>query len=202
MSEVVLEAKTKEEAIKKASEKLNASLSEIIYNIEEEKGKLFKGVVFKINATTLNEVEKEIKQFLLKVIENLGLKIMLETKLIDRKIEIQMTSDNNQILIGKNGQTLKALEILCKQYLLNNYHYYVNINLDVENYKEQRIKNLEQLAKRTAKEVIATKIAVSLEDMNSFERRIVHNALVEIKGITTMSEGEDPNRHVIIKPID
>lgn len=202
MQEVVIDAKTKEEAIKKAEEKLNANEAEIIYHITEEKGKLFKGTTYKIKATTLTEVVIEVKKYLEKVIENLGIHVTLEAKLVDRKIEIQMTSDNNQLLIGKNGQTLKSLEILAKQYILNQYGYYINVSLDVENYKEQRIKKIEGLAKKTAKEVRETKVSVSLENMNSFERRVVHNALINFKGVSTISEGEDPNRHVIINPTD
>ena len=202
MQEVVIDAKSKEEAIKKAEEKLNANQTEIIYHLSEEKGKLFKGTIYKIKATTLPEVVIEVKKFLEKAIENLGLHVSLEAKLVDRKIEIQMTSDNNQILIGKNGQTLKSLETLTKQYILNQYEYYINVSLDVENYKEQKIKKLENLAKKTAREVIATKMEVTLENMNSFERRVVHNALINFKGVTTISEGEEPNRHIIIKPID
>lgn len=202
MQEVVLEAKTKEEAIKKAEEALNASEKEIVYSITEQKGKLFKGTTYKISATTLTEVLKNVTNYLQTVIENLGIHVTLESKLIDRKFNIEMDSDNNPILIGKNGQTLKSLEILSKQYILNNYNYYINVNLDVENYKEKRIKNLEHLAKKTAKEVVATQIEVSLENMNSYERRIVHNALTNFKGVSTISEGEDPNRHVIIKPIE
>lgn len=202
MQEVVLEAKTKEEAIKKAEEALNASEKEIVYNITEQKGKLFKGTTYKISATTLTEVLKNVTNYLQTVIENLGIHVTLESKLIDRKFNIEMDSDNNPILIGKNGQTLKSLEILSKQYILNNYNYYIKVNLDVENYKEKRIKNLEHLAKKTAKEVVATQIEVSLENMNSYERRIIHNALTNFKGVTTVSDGEDPNRHVIIKPIE
>ena len=202
MQEVVLEAKTKEEAIKKALEALNASEKEIVYTITEEKGKLFKAATYKISATTLTEVLKNVNEYLEKVITNLGLHIEMNSKIVDRKFEIQMSSDNNQILIGKNGQTLKALEILAKQYILNNYNYHINVSLDVENYKEKRIKNLEYLAKKTAKEVVATQIEVSLENMNSFERRVVHNVLSDFKGVTTISEGEDPNRHVIIKPVE
>lgn len=202
MQEVVLEAKTKEEAIKKALEALNASEKEIVYTITEEKGKLFKAATYKISATTLTEVLKNVNEYLEKVITNLSLHIEMNSKIVDRKFEIQMSSDNNQILIGKNGQTLKALEILAKQYILNNYNYHINVSLDVENYKEKRIKNLEYLAKKTAKEVVATQIEVSLENMNSFERRVVHNVLSDFKGVTTISEGEDPNRHVIIKPVE
>lgn len=202
MKEVVLQAKTKEEAIKKALEALNANTQEIIYNFTEEKGKLFKSSTFKIKATTFYEISKIVNNFLEELILNLGINVTLNTEVIDRKINIRMDSDNNPILIGKNGQTLKALEILTKQYILNQYNYHLNISLDAENYKEKRIKMLENLAKKTAKEVVTTQIEVKMENMNSFERRIIHNALVNFKGVTTISEGEDPNRHVIIKPIE
>lgn len=202
MQGVVLEAKTKEEAIKKALETLNANEKEIIYNIKEEKGKLFKSATYIINAITLIEVIKDANEFLENVLTNMGINVKTEYKIHDRKFDIQMSSDNNQLLIGKNGQTLKSLEILIKQYILNKYNYHISVSLDVENYKEKRIKNIEYLAKKTAKEVITTKIEVSLENMNSFERRVVHNALSNFKGVTTISEGEDPNRHVIIKPVE
>lgn len=202
MSEVVLEAKTKEEAVKKAEEALNASEKEIVYSITEEKGKLFKSSTYKIKATTLVEVLNQVCNFLKEVIENLSIHVDLETKIVERKFEIQMTSDNNQILIGKNGQTLKALEILTKQYVLNHFNYYINISMNVENYKEKRIKYLESLAKKIAKEVVDTKIEVSMENMNSYERKIIHNALSNFKGVNTVSEGEEPTRHVIVKPIE
>jgi spoIIIJ-associated protein len=202
MQEVKIEAKKKEEAIRLATEKLNASESEIVYHIEVEKGKLFKGDTYKITATTLNNVVENITDFLSEVIKNLGLSVNFESSIRERRITIKMFSDNNPLLIGKNGQTLKALEILTKQYIYNKYKYHVTLSLDVEDYKERKIKSLEILAKKTAKEVITTGIPVSLENMNSFERRVVHNALTNFKGISTTSEGEEPNRHVVIKPID
>ena len=58
------------------------------------------------------------------------------------------------------------------------------------------------MAKKIAREVRSTKVEATLENMNSFERRIVHNVLTDFKGVTTISEGEEPNRHVIIKPTD
>lgn len=201
MSEVKLEAKTKEEAIKKAQEALNASEKEFIYNITEEKGKLFRNTTIKITAITLTDVAKELENFLEKVTKNLGFSATVETKVINRKIDVQMDSDNNQLLIGKNGQTLKALEILSKQYMANLYNYHFSISIDVENYKEKRIKSLEHLAKKTAKEVVTSQIEAKLENMNSYERRIIHNALTNFKGVHTISEGEEPDRHVIIKPI-
>ncbi len=202
MKEVTLEAKTKADAIAKAMESLNASEEEIIYHIEEEKGKLFKSATFRITATTLINVVEEIKEYLKEVIENLGLTVNFESSIRNKNINITMYADNNAILIGKDGKTLKALETLAKQKIVNEYNVYLKINLDVENYKEKKIKNIEYLAKKTAREVRNTKVEATLENMNSFERRIVHNVLTDFKGVTTVSEGEEPNRHVIIKPTD
>ncbi len=203
MKEVVLEAKTREEAIKLATEKLNASESEIVYHIEEEtSGRLFKSSTYKIKAITLIDLVENIKDYLKEVITNLGLDVQFESSIRERRISITMYADNNAILIGKNGQTLKALETLAKQKVQNDYSVHINLNLDVENYKEKRIKNLEYMAKKIAREVRSTKVEATLENMNSFERRIVHNVLTDFKGVTTISEGEEPNRHVIIKPTD
>ena len=197
MNEVILEAKTKEEAIKLATEKLNASESEIVYHIDEEvSGRLFKSSTYKIKAITLIDLVENIKDYLKEVITNLGLDVQFESSIRERRISITMYADNNAILIGKNGQTL------AKQKVQNDYNVHINLNLDVENYKEKRIKNLEYMAKKIAREVRSTKVEATLENMNSFERRIVHNVLTDFKGVTTISEGEEPDRHVIIKPTD
>lgn len=203
MFEVELEAKSKEEAIRLACEKLNASENEIIYHIKEETtGRIFKSSNFKIKATTFTNLVEDIKEYLKEVIINLGLDVQFESSIRERKINISMYADNNAILIGKDGKTLKALEILTKQKVQNEYGISINLSLDVENYKEKKIKNLEYMAKKIAREVRSTKVEVTLENMNSFERRVIHNILTDFKGVTTISEGEEPNRHVIIKPTD
>lgn len=203
MKEVTIEAKTKEEAIRLATEKLNASEAEIIYTIKEETtGRLFKSSTYSIKATTLIHLVEEIKEYLNEIIVNLGLEVQFESSVRDRVIKISMYADNNAILIGKDGKTLKALETLVKQKIMNEYNVHINISLDVENYKEKRIKNLEYLAKKVAREVRSTKVEATLENMNSFERRVVHNILTNFKGVKTESEGEEPNRHVIIKPTE
>ena len=202
MNEVILEAKTKEEVVRKAMENLNASEKEIIYHIEEKQGKLFKNALYQIKATTFVHIVDVIIEYIKEIVMYLGLDVQIESSVSDRKIILQMYSENNAILIGKNGQTLKALETLAKQYIFTTYNFRISLNVDVENYKEQRLRKLESLAKKIAREVKTTKIEATLENMNSFERRIVHNALTDFKGIKTVSEGEEPLRHVVIKPIE
>ena len=202
MNEVVLEAKSKQEAIIKAMESLNANEEEIIYSIHEEKGKLFKSPLYHIKATTLVHVVELIKNYLSSVITNLGMEVSFESNIRDKTININIYVEKSGLIIGKNGETLKALEVLAKQKINQEYHCFIKLNLDIENYKLKRIENLERLAKKTAREVRSTKVEVTLENMNSFERRIVHNALTDFKGVTTTSEGEEPNRHIIIKPTE
>ena len=72
--------------------------------------------------------------------------------------------------------------------------------IDVNEYKEKREQSLERLAKRVAREVRTTKIEAKMDSMNSYERRIIHNALTNFKGVYTESEGEEPNRYVVVKP--
>ena len=117
-------------------------------------------------------------------------------------LKIILHSENNSLLIGKNGKNLQSIQTLLRQSILTKTGIYVNLILDVENYKEKREKNIEYLAKKIAKEVEQTKIEVKMDSMNSYERRIVHNILSNNKKVTTISEGEEPNRYVIVKPLD
>ena len=73
------------------------------------------------------------------------------------------------------------------------------MNLDASDYKDKQVSHLERLAKNIAREVRNTGREVVMDNMNSYERRIVHNVLTDFKGVTTISEGEEPNRHIILK---
>lgn len=92
------------------------------------------------------------------------------------------------------------------QYMLRNYlNTFVDghliISLDVGNYHENHRKQLEILATKTAKEVAQTRIAVKLDPMNAYDRRIIHTKLSEWRDVTTESEGEGENRALVIKPV-
>ena len=130
----------------------------------------------------------------------MGLTVNLEVRRKDSTINIKIFSDHNAVLIGKNGYTISALQTIVRQIIFNEIEDYVNVILDVENYKEKKIKGIEILAKRTAREVAKTKVEAKLDSMNSYERRIVHSLLSEDKYVYTESVGEEPNRCVVIKP--
>jgi spoIIIJ-associated protein len=198
----VFEGKTREDAKQKALDALNVSETEIFYKEEEIKGKLFKATTYKCSAIKISEIAAFLKEKLAELLNNMGIECQFETNVRDEQINIKMYSDKNNILIGKNGQTLMAIQTVLRQMVHNEIGMYPYILLDVENYKEKKISNLERTAKRIAKEVQKTKIDVSLDNMNSYERRIIHNVLTKFKNISTTSEGEEPNRHVVIRYVE
>ncbi|MDD4187485.1 MAG: KH domain-containing protein [Bacilli bacterium] len=196
----IYEGKDKKIILEKALLDLNLTEEDILFKYEEHKSGLFKSLSYKLKLIKLSDIEKYLKEFLSDLLKDMGINTTFETKIRNKQITIKMFSDNNGILIGKNGQTLSALTLLAKQTIYNHLGMFPYINLDVENYKDKQISHLERLAKNIAREVKETKTPVVMEDMNSYERRIVHNILNNFKGIKTESEGEEPNRHIIVKP--
>ncbi len=194
----VYEAKTLEEAKANALESLNVEENEILFKTEEKKGKLFKGNTYLFKAIKIADIATFLKEKLGELLVNMGIDAKFETNVREEQISIKIYSDKNSILIGKNGQTLRVIQTVLRQMVHNEIGLYPYILLDVENYKEKKIGHLERNAKRIAKEVLKTKIEVKLDDMNSYERRIVHNALSNFKNISTTSEGEEPHRHIVI----
>lgn len=200
MEVFIYEGKKAEETFQKALTDLNIAENQILYKKEIKKGSFLKSDTTKYTIAKITDVQEELKKFLEETIKNMGLEIKLESNIRENQINIKMYSDNNSILIGHNGQTLTALSTICKQYIYNQIGVYPYLNLDVENYKDKKISHIERLAKNLAREVSKTKQEVVMENMNSYERRIVHNCLTNYKNVETISEGEEPNRHVIIKP--
>ena len=193
--------KTKEEAIQNAKEKLQEVEENLfIKEVGESKGGLFKSKKVEIEVIEKREVVKYIKEYLIKILKRMGFNVNIEVKTKEEVPKYIIFSDNDALLIGKNGKNLKALSILVSQHLNNELGKNYKFVIDINEYKEKREKSLERLAKRIAREVRTTKVEAKLDSMNSYERRIIHNALTNYKGIYTESEGEEPNRCVVIKP--
>lgn len=201
MDKYTYEGRTLEEAINNACEDLKVTPENIIYNIIEEKNSLLKKTV-KIEVIIINEIIDYIKDLIVVITSYMDLKVNLEVRRRDDNILIKIFSNNNGILIGKNGKTISALQNVIKQIIYTRTTHNLHIILDVENYKENRSKNIEYLAKKLAREVAQTKVEVKMDCMNSYERRIVHSTLAENKYVYTESIGEEPNRCVVIKPKD
>ena len=198
MKKYIYEGKTVEELKEKALNELNVSEDDLIIEVIEEKSSLLKKTA-KIEVTTINEVSNYAKEVISEILKLMDIDVKFEIRRRDKTISIKLFSDNNAILIGKNGRTIASLQILVRQIISNEIKEKVSIVLDVENYKEKRIKNIEYLAKKTAREVAKTKVEATLDSMNSYERRIVHSVLADDRFVYTESIGEEPNRCVVIK---
>ncbi len=191
--------KTREEAIALALDELKAQEKDLIIQEEEQKGGLFKSKKVILEVVKRSEVIDFIKESVLNLTKAMGVNANIEVKVRDDVLNIVLYSDNNNILIGKNGRTIDALSLIIKQMIQNEVGESFRFNLDVAEYKLKQQKRLENLVKRTAREVAKTKIDAKLDPMNSYERRIVHNILNDDKYVYTESEGEEPNRYVVIK---
>jgi spoIIIJ-associated protein len=200
MEERIYEGKEQKEVLEKALEELNLTENDVMYYFSKEKAGLLKKEVIKLHLFEVKDVAEFIKEFLTQTTKDMGLDVQFESSIRDKQISIKMYSDNNSILIGHEGKTLKALTHVIKQVVYNKVGEYPYLLLDVENYKAKQEKYLIRLAKNIAKEVGHTKVEAELEDMNSYERRIIHNALTDNKYVYTESTGVEPHRHIVIKP--
>lgn len=194
--------KNLEEAKQTALESLMCREDELYIKESEVKGGLFKAKKVEIEVITKEDIINEIKQELTKIINMMGLQCNFEIKQRNQMTTITIFSDNNNILIGKQGRTIEALSIILKQYLYNELGFNFPFTIDVGEYKLKHQKQLERLAKNIVKEVKATKIDVKLDPMNSYERRVIHTIIGEYENVKTESVGEEPNRAVVVKYIE
>ena len=192
------EGKTKEQAEELALEELKISKEDLIINKVEEKNNLLKKSV-KIEVLNMNEVISFIKDTINEIINKMNAEANLEVRRREENITITIFSDNNAILIGKNGKNVSALQLLIRQMVNSNLKEPLSIVIDVGNYKEKRARSIEYLAKKLAREAYKTKTEITMDSMNSYERRIVHSVLADDKYVYTESIGEEPNRKVVIK---
>lgn len=201
MEVIVKEGKELEGVLESIQNEYNITSNDYYYHYTENKSGLFgKNTSVEVTAILKKDLLDYVKSYLEELLTNMGLTCNFETKLREDSMIVKIYSSNNPILIGKGGNTLKALEMVVKQKINTEFGIRALVSLDVENYREKQQHRLERLAKNLAKEVVKTNVEVHLENMNAFDRRIVHNALTNFKGVKTESIGEEPNRHVVIKP--
>lgn len=197
------EGKNLEELTLQALKELNVKEDEMLTEVKEETVGLLRKKKYTLNVVLKSDVLEYSKKLLKDIVEGMGIKdVIIESQRKENFIKLTLHSSDNSILIGRNGRTLSSLQNLIRTSVSNQIGMFVNIILDVENYKIKQEHNIERLAKRLAKEVLRTKEPIAMDCMNSYERRLVHNALANFKGITSNSEGEEPNRRIVIKPIE
>ena len=206
MEYIEISAKTVNDAITEACQKLGVTSDKLDYSVIEEGSNGFLGIGSRPAVIKARVLEVELstedlaKKFLSDVFAAMQLEVVitLDYKEAERELSIDLSGDDMGVLIGKRGQTLDSLQYLVSLVVNKDVDDYIRVKVDTENYRERRRETLENLAKNIAYKVKRTRRPVSLEPMNPYERRIIHSALQNDKYVTTHSEGEEPFRKVVV----
>lgn len=196
------EGKTKEEAIEKLNSELNIPLEELYIEENITNGKLFKSGKCILKVITKEEIKNFIKSFIENYSKLMNIEIQYELNETDGIYNLTLVSENNPILIGKEGKTLESLQLIIRQALKKQTTHNIKVNVDISGYKNKKLKKLEYEVKKIAYEVQKTKINASLDPMNSYERRRIHTLISTIPNLETESIGEGKDRHIIIKYVE
>ena len=193
------EGRTYEEALQKCLRTLELDETELYIDVKELEPSEDNKNKVEITVIPKSEVIEYIKE----IVQNIGNALVskITTKVSDTYdvLNVSIYSDVNPILIGKDGKNLSAIQTIIKQSIFKKFNRNVKVTVDIANYKNKKIRNLKYEVSKIAKEVLNSKVEAHLDPMNSYERRIVHTLVSEFNNLETISEGEEPNRYVVIK---
>lgn len=205
MRSVEITARTVDDAVKQAAEELGLSLDDIHIEVLEESSKGFLGILGGKNARIKATPKEEnnigkTKKFLEDILAKMGLEAKVSVEENRDYIKMIIAGDSLGVIIGRRGETLDAIQYLTNLVLNRKANERRRIIIDAEGYRDRREDTLRNLAFRLSDKVKRTGQKIFLEPMNPQERRIIHTALQNDRYVTTLSEGEEPYRKVVIMP--
>jgi len=205
MRVVEAEGTTVEEAIDNALQELGTGRDRVTVEVLEEGTRGLFGFLgqrpARIRATRRRTKAEVAEEFLTTLVSKLGVDASVQCKgEEDGIVSFNLTGKNLGLIIGYHGQTLNAVQYLANVAVATVSDERKRIMVDVEGYRERRQRTLERLAYRLARKAQRTGRRVELEPMVPHERKLIHTTLADNRRVRTHSEGEDPNRRVIISP--
>lgn len=201
MRSVEATGKTVEEAIEKALQELQAKREDV--EVEIIQHPRWGGLIgqAKVRVKLKEGISDKLKGLLREIMGALGIRGEIAVREREQEVEIEVaTQDNGALLIGRRGSTLLAIQTLLNAIVNKGREKPVKIKLDINDYMRRREEKLRELALRAAREVKLTKKPKIFESLRSGERKIIHSALKDDPYVYTYSEGEEPNRKLIIAP--
>lgn len=147
----------------------------------------------------IDQIKEIVKEFFKKTSFDLEVYFL---PVENNTLSIEIKTSEPQILIGEGGQTLANTQHIIKAILRKKIDSIFYLNIDINDYKKNKLEYLKELAREAAEEVVFNKKAKELDPMRSFERRIIHMELAQRKDIVTESIGNEPERRIIIKPAE
>ena len=227
---IIKSAKTVDEAVKLALGELSADIADVDVKVIEKPKSGFLGfgsrdALVEVSLKNEKEFEKEdsqpsvevscckealgaksddiekIEEFLKGLISNMGVNGEISYDEDEEAINLYINeSDDFKVLIGKSGETLESIQYILSIFARRNTSLEKRVYLDINGYKKRKEETIRETAMTFAKKAIRYKKVMRLRPMNAYERRIVHSTLHNMKGVFTVSEGEEPHRKVVIKP--
>jgi spoIIIJ-associated protein jag len=201
MEYIQISGKTRQEAIERAIEQLGVDESKMDIQVVDEGSKGFLGIGAKdyiIKVKKILDREDLIREFLEKVFKSMDTVCDINIVQTEENTRVEIKGEDAAIFIGKRGESLDSLQMLTNIVVSKALDSHEKIILDIENYREKREKSLIAYAKKMAKKVIFQRRNIKLEPMNPYERRVIHYALQDDGRINTFSEGEEPNRRIVL----
>lgn len=187
---------TKKEEVK---ETIKEPVVEKVQKVEEKTEEIHEEKIEKV----VSESDEEIAVNLLNdILSGMDIKADLDVVKTESGIEIEIKNADDRdigIIIGRRGETLDAIQYLVNLAQNKSVEEYTRVVIDINSYRKKREESLIRLAQKTAERAKRYKRNMRLEPMNPYERRIIHSALQKVNGVSTISEGEEPYRRVIIK---
>lgn len=145
------------------------------------------------------EVAEVAAEFVRGLIEVMGLPAEVGTSVEEGRAQVDVTGADLGVLIGRRGQTLDAIQELTRMAVQRRLRTRVRLLIDVEGYRARRRTSLAEYAQSMAQRAKERGTEIELEPMNAYERKIIHDAVAQIEGATSFSEGEEPHRKVIVR---
>ncbi|MBE6052693.1 MAG: protein jag [Clostridium sartagoforme] len=203
MKTLEMTGKTVSEALNNALKSLNVTKDKVEYEVLDEGSKGFLNLIGTKPAKILVKVKKdyieEVRLFLRNILNNMKVQAEIRIKEENDIININLTGPKMGLIIGYRGETLDALQYLASLVVNKDHEFpYKKVVLDTENYRKKREETLIRVAEKTAYKVKKTRRPYKLEPMNPYERRIIHSALQDDEYVYTFSEGEEPQRRVVV----
>jgi spoIIIJ-associated protein len=144
---------------------------------------------------------ERIETVLDEIVDALDLPAEVAVEEAEDQITARIDGDDLGVLIGRRGQTIDAIQLLCYRIAFRGRGDRKRVSVDASGYRERRRETVERQADRAAERALETGKEIELEPMTATERKIVHDRLAERSGIETFSEGDEPDRCVIVAPL-
>ncbi|MFR7590735.1 MAG: protein jag [Longibaculum sp.] len=195
------EGKNEEEVVQLACLDLGITPDQLNYEIIQEKKGLFSKKIV-IECYTQDMVQEYLENFVRKILTDMEFSVETVSYIQDGRIYCNINTDNNSILIGKNGVILRALTFIAKNAVQNEFKKRIEISVDINGYKESRYKKVAAMAKRIGKQVLRSKVDAKLDPLPADERKVIHQVISEMNHLKTESQGEGKNRFITISYVD